>query len=192
MATRLEYSLFAKESGGSGNKEVADTDSRTDRQTDVESGEGGRDRGTAKATTTTSEGDKYLTYLAELYLSISLGKEGESEATERERGRYDLRTGCCQMGKRRGAKEGRERESKVDGGGGDYEPLQSGFKCQREKTMKEGGPQITRSVTTRVGTVQSSPPSPQALNWDWTSVPAILQDLSPQSLSIPPSPYSQS
>ena len=50
----------------------------------------------------------------------------------------------------------------------------------------------THTHETRVGTVQSSPPSPQALNWDWTSVPAILQDLSPQSLSIPPSPYSQS
>ena len=40
-------------------------------------------------------------------------------------------------------------------------------------------------VETRVATVQSSPPSPQALNWDWTSVPTNLQALSPQSLSVP-------
>ena len=41
---------------------------------------------------------------------------------------------------------------------------------------------FSSNICTRVATVQSSPPSPQALNWDWTSVPAILQDLSPQSL----------
>ena len=33
-------------------------------------------------------------------------------------------------------------------------------------------------LTARVATVQSSPPSPQALNWDWTSVPTNLQTLS--------------
>ena len=48
------------------------------------------------------------------------------------------------------------------------------------------------SVCSRMVTVRSSPPSPQALNWDWTSVPANLQAFSPIQTSIPLNPYSSS
>ena len=95
--------------------------------------------------------------MAELYLSISLArseKKGENETeTERERGRYDLRTGCCQMGKRSEGGD-RERESKVDGGG-DYEPPQSGFKCQREKTTaaRKG----VKAANYKISDIESSP-----------------------------------
>ena len=101
---------------------VSAVDRQTARQTENPWKEGRKEGGT-------SEGDKYLTYLAELYLSISLplgiavrrnevGGRGESWLLSD--GKEDRR--------------GREIGEGESEGQGDYEPLSRSFKCQREKT----------------------------------------------------------